>query len=786
MKQKRLVKNQRKVNHGVALEEAKLETSPPLQPVVTRPTALSLSQRFSHSFWVYGALFALPVLLYLNTLGSNFVYDDLPLIVEHSKVQELSTPWRFFIGEHSGRPIYRAIRTLSYAIDYALGGMNPTVFHASNILYHALTVLVVFRLARILTGTFRAAFLAALLFAAHPIQTDAVAYLSGRRDILSTLFFLLGLLAFIRYRESGRLWRLGAAIGCYALAVMSKEMAITLPLLWLSYDLWRTFEPAPGESVGALFRRLGSTATRVFRECWLFYISCFGAAGAISLYLVFIARISRQKVFYGGSLPMALLTSARIITHYIKLLLFPATLSADYSFNAFPPTTSWTDASAWLAACVLLLLLVGLCRLVAFSKIAAFGGLWFFVTLLPVAQIIPHHELMAEHYLYLPSIGVMLLAGTLVDRWAQTPQVGRAVAIGFSTVLLLLSARTVVRNQDWKDELTLWQKTIQTAPASARAHTNLGLSYLDMGKHAPAEQEFTAALTIAPNDVHLLNSLGILYTHTGREAEAEQTFTKAVKVGMERNKKGLAAVALNNLGALQLGRHNDQEAEALFRQALEAAPGMIKPLIALGRLYLEAGRLNEAEQAFKQALAIRSDLRGPHLLLAHVYLYRGELDKAEREAEESLRRSRPKLPSGASYGLIGVVPEEKQATDTASAHAILAQVHLGANRPDRAEVEARAALENNPSLPAAHGILAQVYVARGLLEQAETEAKEAIRLQASNPGSAPYHFVLGIIYQRRGKTREAAQELQAALQLNPRFGAAREALQAMGATAPAP
>jgi len=783
VKQKGLVKKPRKATQGVALEEAEPETSPPLQPVVTRPAALSLSRRFSHSFWVYGALFALPVLLYLNTLGNGFVYDDLPLIVEHSKVQELSTPWRFFIGQHSGLPIYRAIRTLSYAIDYALGGMNPTVFHASNILYHALTVLVVFRVARVLTGTFQAAFLAALLFAAHPIQTDAVAYLSGRRDILSTLFFLLGLLAFIRYRESGRSWRLGGAIGFYALAVMSKEMAITLPLLWLAYDLWRKFDPAPGESVGALFRRLGNTLTRVFRECWLFYISCFGATVAISLYLVFIARISRQKVFYGGSLPMALLTSARIITHYIKLLLFPATLSADYSYNAFPVTTSWTDPSAWLAVCILLLLFAGLCRLVTFSKIAAFGGLWFFVTLLPVAQIIPHHELMAEHYLYLPSIGVTLLAGTLLDRWTQTPQASRSVAIGFSTVLLLLSARTVVRNQDWKDELTLWQKTIQTAPLSARAHTNLGLMYLDMGKHAPAEQELTTALTIAPNDVHLLNSLGILYTYTGREGEAEQTFTKAAKVGMERN-KGLTAVALNNLGALQLGRHHDQEAEALFRQALEAAPGMLKPLISLGRLHLESGRLDEAEQEFKQALASRSDLRGPHLFLAHIYLYRGELDKAEREAEESLRRRRQKLPRGASYGVLGVVPEEKQSTDFAIAHAILAQVHLAAGRPDRAEAEAKEALKGNSSLPAVRGILAQVYAARGLLEQAEAEAKEAIRLQASNPASAPYHFVLGVIYQRRGKIGDAAQEMQAALRLNPNFGAAREALKAIGAKVP--
>lgn len=775
-----MAKKLREVDRRVALEKAR-PAAPSPQPVQTIHTAVSRSW----SFWGYGALIALPILLYFNTLGNSFVYDDMPLIVEYSKVQDLSTPWHLFTGQRTGRLTYRAVRTLSYAIDYAVGGMNPTVFHASNILYHTLTVLVVFRLFQVLTGTSRAALLGALLFAAHPIQTDAVAYLSGRRDILSTLFYLLGLLAFIRYRESGQRWQMGAAIGAYVLAVLSKEMAITLPLLWLAYDLWQRFEPQQGESARNLLQRLGESGRRVLRESPVLYLSGFGLAGGAIFYLLFVIRISRQRTFYGGSLPMALFTSARIVVHYIKLLLFPATLSADYSFNAFPVTSSWTDPSAWLALGVLALIALCLMRLVFSSKVAAFGGLWFFITLLPVSQIIPHHELMAEHYLYLPSVGFALLVGTLLDRWATAPQTNRALAVGVSMVLLCYGVRTVTRNTDWKDELTLWQKTIEVAPASARAHTNLGLLYLDMGKHAVAEQELQIALTIYPRDVHLLNSLGLLYIKTGREGEAEQAFKEAAQAGMERN-KGLAAVAMNNLGALYLGQNRDQEAEALFHQAIETAPALIKPLIVLGRLHLESGRFDEAERELKRALELRADLRGPHLLLAHLYLYRGDLDNAKREAEESLRHSRRRLPSGASYGLIGMAPEEKQATDTASAHAVLAQVYLAASRLDRAETEAKAAIEGNPALPAVHGVLAQVYAARAQWEQAVAEAKEAIRLQTDNPASAPYHYVLGVIYQRQGKTAEATQQLQAALRVNPRFETARQALKAIGAKPPVP
>lgn len=737
--------------------------------------------RLAGRLWVYGALVALPVLLYLNTLGNNFVFDDLPLIVEYSKVQQLANPKQLLISNKKGRPTYRIVRTASYAVDYAIGGMNPTVFHASNILYHALTVVVVFRLLQALTGAFRVALLGALLFAAHPIQTDAVAYLSGRRDILSTLFFLLGLLAFIRYRESGKWWRFAMALGAYVLAVLSKEMAITLPLLWLAYDVWRKVELPPGESLSAMFRRLRLGLQQVVVESRLLYLGGFVAAAGAASYFLFVAKISRQHTWYGGSLGMTLLTSARIVVHYIKLLLVPATLSADYSFNAFPVTTSWTDLRAWLALLTLALIAFGLMRLASTSKMAAFGGLWFFITLLPVYQIIPHHELMAEHYLYLPSIGFALLAATALNQWAWTPDRSRALVIGFAVVLLLFGARTVYRNRDWKDEQTLWQKTVQTAPASARAHTNLGLIYLDQGKHAAAEHELKAALGIAPDDVHLLNSLGLLYIYTKQPGEAETVLRQAVAVGMERH-KGLAAVALSNIGALYLGQGRDQEAEALFRQAIETAPIIVKPHVVLGRLYLESGRFAEAEQELTQALELRSDLKGAHLMLAHLYLYRGELDKAETEVQAGLRHSDRKLPSGATHGLFGIDPEQKRATDTANARGILAQINLAKGRIDQAQTEAEAALAQNPALAAAHGVMAQVYAARNLWEQAEKEAKEAIRLQAGSPAGAPYHYVLGIIYQRSGKTGAATQEMEAALRLNPRFEAARNALQRLSAS----
>jgi len=763
----------------------------------------------SQAFWAYGALIVFPVLLYLNTLRSDFVFDDLPLLVEHSKVRELSTPWRLFVGQPSGRPTYRMVRTISYALDYAIGGMEPTVYHFSNILYHTITALLVFRLVRRLTVAWRAALFASLLFAAHPIQTEAVAYISGRRDLLSTLFYLVGLLSFVRYRDEPNRRHLLVARGAFLLAVLSKEMAITLPFLWLAYDTFRGLEPSPSAPVSSLARQVGAALKAAVLRSRALYGSMLAACAAMSVYFLFVITISRQKAFYGGSLATTLLTLARIVAHYVKLLLFPATLSADYSYNAFPVTNSWGDLRAWLAVFALGLILFGLLKLAAHAKMAAFGGLWFFLTLLPVSQIIPHHELMAEHYLYLPSIGIAIMAGVLLDRWTERSGRAHAVYAGFAVLLLLFSLRTIVRNRDWKDEFTLWKKTVQTAPDSGRAHLNLALFYLDTGKYALAEHEFNQTTRITPDDVHLLISMGLLKSYTWNLEEADRYFREAVRIGA-RTKRSLAAVALNNLGAIALGRGGHQEAERYFQEASQMAPGLLKSWLNLAQLHMGQGRYEETETELQKVVQARPDLRLPHLMLAQIFLTRGLLDQAEREALKALHHAPSRLPRGA-YSLIGQDPVAKQQGGTAGAHGLLAQVYLARGQLNLADTEAKEALRLQPGQAAAHGILAQAYAARGMLAEAEAEAKEALRLQQSRPGpsfgprqaegrpqgaqgilgrddpaAAPYHYVLGVIYQRRGKTAEAAQQMRTALRLNPNFGAAREALKALGAKKSSP
>ena len=582
--------------------------------------------------WPYVVLLVISTVPYLNTLENGFVFDDLVEIVAPG--QKATTAWRFFMDQPWGRPSFRPVQSISYAIDFAIGGTNPRVYHLSNIIYHTITVLLVFRLVHILTGVWRAALLAALLFATHPIQTEAVAYLMGRRDLLSTLFYLLGILSFIRYRESRSRWLLGAAAAAYLLAVVSKEIAVTFPLVCLGYDLLRRVEPQPNEPIRALLRRLGGSLTHVLRESALFYLIGFGVAVVVGArtYVAFTSYF-QWRLHDPGIQEIRLLNAARGVVHYIKLLLFPATLSADYSYNAFPVTDSWGDLGGWLALLTLGLIFFGVLTLATYSKVAAFGGLWFFITLLPVSQIIPLHGKMAEHYLYLPVVGVALMVGTILDRWAKTPRAIQRLTVGLSALLLFFVVRTIVRNRDWKDELTLWRKTVLTAPACGRAHYNLGTVLIELGDIAGAQRELEVALRLVNpgllGAVH--NQLGYIAKKGGRYDEAKREYEIALKLAPD------LMVAWVNLAGIAILNDQLDVARSIMEQALRIKPRDPTAHYRLGVIYEKQGELANAGHEFE--LATRNDPASAkaHRRLGIVTARQGDLAAAIRAFETVVR-----------------------------------------------------------------------------------------------------------------------------------------------------
>lgn len=575
-----------------------------------------LKWRVSSQLGAVLLLAAVTIAVYYNSLHNEFLFDDLQTIVETQRLGGLGqlAPLRALL---TGKPAHRPIRSASYAFDYALSGLDPWGYHVSNIAYHVLSATVVFLIAQTLFSRTATALFAAILFAVHPVQTEAVTYLSGRRDVLSGLFVLTGFYMFLRYRQTGRAGYLATVLPLYLLAFFTKESGIILPLLCFSYDvISRIRVKGPGTGLPP-FREIWAGARSAVREARLLYLPFVVLAGGLAFYVLFFARESQVRTHYGGSLFFTGLTMARVFLHYIRLLLFPLTLNADYSYNAFPVTTSWTDPNALVAVLILLALGYGMLSMLKSRPLAAFGGIWFFVALLPVSQIVPHHEMMAEHFLYIPSVGVCLMLAALVDPLADRPRLVPALYATALVTLLLLSLRTVWRNADWRDELTLWSKTVQVAPQGARARNNLGAAYLRRGELTRAEGELNAAVRIKPDFAIAHGNLGKLYLDRDDIERAERELQAALRL------KADEVIPRLWLGAALVRLQRLPEAEQQFRAALARPPYDAYAYNNLGVLFAKDGRMAEAEAAFEAALRRMPELTEARQNLARLRRLQG-------------------------------------------------------------------------------------------------------------------------------------------------------------------
>ena len=596
-------------------------------------TIVGLQQRaglLSNPLFVFVVLTLLASLVYLNALPNQFVFDDYELVVENRQIRSLTKiPDILGFGDAPRR--YRPVRFVSYSFDYFFFGLDPRGYHLFNLVYHALTTFLVYLIVRHLLDHPRVALLAAILFAVHPIQTDAVTYISGRRDVLSTLFYLLGFYAFLRYRIQKQVWYLGLVCAAFILGLFTKEMVVTLPVMMLCYDWYRHFPTDHARVDLAFCRTIVTTLWSVIRTYARLYVPIFVLAGLFLFEKLVLNNPSRMEGLYGSTYVHHGLSICRIFATYIKLLCFPVTLNADYSYNAFPVTTSLVDPAALGSVLLLLAVAVALLTALQSQKQIAFAGLWFFITLLPVSQIVPHHEPMAEHYLYLPSVGFCLLVALGVERLLTSVRTRPVAYAAFGILVILLSLRTVVRNGDWRDDLTLWEKTVQTAPHSSRAHQNLGTEYARRGEFDRAIAQFRQALRIWPQNPRAHYHLGNAYFALGRLDKARTAYQAAL-----RHEPDLAQ-AYFHLGRVWGKQgHIDQALETL-QQAVRLRPHYARAHHELGTAYYKKGLVEKAREQYLRTLEIDPKYTQAYRNLGIIYRQRQELEKAMSAYQALLR-----------------------------------------------------------------------------------------------------------------------------------------------------
>lgn len=526
---------------------------------------------------------------YANSLENEFVFDDKDLVIGAIREQRFASITDLLSS-------YRPVRTMTYAIDYMIWGERPLGFHLTNILIHAGTCVLAFLLIRRLTGAMLISLLGALIFAVHPIQTDSVTYISGRRDVLFGFFYLAAFLNYLNYASSRARSFLALIIIFWTMSLLSKEMAISFPaiiFLWNFCHIW-------SEQEGSFFGRSVRAARHtIAKEKWL-YLTLITIAAAFAFYSVVIKKASQRisdegLIYYGGSFYETLLTSVRAQAWYLKQLVFPTPIVQYH--GAFDLSTSILD---WRV--IGSLVLVGSVFISGFillrrNTLMAFAILSYFAMLAPVSQIIPHHEFVADHYLYLPMVCfvlfVVLIAQKLEVRGEIIKKAAYAVII---LAVIALATLTVMRNRVWKDSLTLWEDNYRAVPTSSRAAFNLGSEYENWNPKR-AEELFLKSIEIDPSLPMAYTKLSKIYLTKNRTKEAEELVQSGLAMADEKLNKlsgrdaaRFRSELLTDLAAIRNQQGRDSEAEQALEQSLELNPSNTISRLMLALRYKESDK----------------------------------------------------------------------------------------------------------------------------------------------------------------------------------------------------
>jgi tetratricopeptide (TPR) repeat protein len=677
-------------------------------------------------------------LAYSNSLSGPFVLDDLPSIVGNSSIRQLGTSLSTPVASSThGRPILN----LSFALNYAINSYSVEGYHFTNIAIHMANALLLYGIVRLtLEGSLGAfstwvAGATALLWAVHPLNTEAVTYTVQRAESLMGFFLLLALYSFIRFEKgaSGSSWSFGAlcVVSCL-LGMATKEVMVSAPIIIWLYD--RTF--------------FSKGFCAALRDHWKLY-SSVAATWLVLAALVLSTHGRGGTAGFDAGVPIwsYCLTQAYAISHYLRLCIFPHPLIFYYGRGLVTnPIDVLGDA-----ALVIGLLAVTIWALVKAPSIGFLGAV-FFVLLAPSSSFVPvATETVAEHRMYLPLIPVVLLGVLGVYRWLGT----RGLWI-VPPVALVLAGATFARNESYRSALRLWSETVADDPANSWAHNNLG-GELDSvpGRAREAMAEYEIALKLKPDHAeahyNLANDLRLV---PGKLDDAIGHYEAAIRYAPA------FAKAHNNLGGVLAeipGRLGD--AIAHYREALRLDPGYAEAHFNLGNAWSKVeGRQGDAIDEYRAALQLRPAYVEAYDNLAKVL---AENPQTQPEAIEQWMKAiaiDPAYPE-AQYNLGTALSAISGQTDNAIAH-LREAIRL---RPDYAEAQ------NNLA-----NLLATL---PGHWDEAIALYRKALD---TRPDYTEEHYNLAVaLLKRAGHEEEAKAHLRAFLQLEPGNSQAQELLESL-------
>ncbi len=605
-------------------------------------------------------VFSLTFSLYLNALNNSFQFDDVHSIVENFSLTRLTNVPRFYTDPTSFSSerymaMYRPLLLTTYAINYYLGGMDVRGFHVVNNLIHALNALLLFliasalmRLRSVRAGPAKQNFTdddplpatplqtwifpitAALLYGLHPLNTQAVNYISSRSVLLVTLFYLL---SFYLYLSAGSirggrrsLYLYAGSVICYGLALLSKEIGITLPAIIVFF---------------ILLTRQGTLRDRMrsLPKCYLAVLACTGILYLIVRKIVLgkaVITVSKATLIGGAegqrSLLWNFLTQVKVDAIYLKMFLFPSNLSIDKNIqvvNNVSEPTFLVSISAILVIIVISLLLIKR------NCYFAFGIVWFFVAILPVT-VLPLNILYNEHRTYLP-IGGLCLSAAYGVSWAatlcgreKTARGGKiALIVALSLILGVSAILTIKRNRVWRSPISFWSDVLTKNPSSyiaGRAHVEIGSALTMAGDYRGALSSYNKAIAISPQEGAPYLNMGIALTYLNMPREAIGYMERAVELD-PRIYKAYNSIAIRYV---MLGEYD--RALEYIEKGIAVNPGYPYYYNTLGNILNDGfGRKEEAIEAYRKAIILAPDWDLPSNNLEKFGIVPSDVSLQERE-----------------------------------------------------------------------------------------------------------------------------------------------------------
>jgi tetratricopeptide (TPR) repeat protein len=697
-------------------------------------------------------LIAITIAAYSQVYTFEFVsFDDTSYVTKNERVQQGLTEdnfiWAFIPAGGQDQVYWHPLTWLSHMLDVELFGLNPGNHHLMNLAFHIINIFLLFLILHFMTGVlWQSAFVAAL-FALHPINVDSVAWIAERKNLLSTTFWMLTMLAYIRYARKPGLARYLLVFFTLALGLLAKPMLVTLPCALLLVDFWPLGRMDLGQkSLSAYFPKNKGPGLPIipFSNLIAEKIPLLG----LSLATILVSKYSLElnKLFIDhSSVPMMLRVENAVVSYvlYLWKLIWPARLAIFYPFPDTIPL--WQVLGSTLVLVGVSIPVLTNARKYPFL---ATGWLWFLGTLVPVIGLVQGGlwPAMADRWAYIPGIGLFIILSwgfpaIIPDhRFKHT-----TIAVSGGALLFALLCITWVQSGQWKNSRTLFKHAIQVTSNNHIAHNNLANTYSREGLISDAIHHFTLSLAIKSDYAEAHYNLANVYKETGDRNKAIHHYKQAITILPHYGN------AYNNLGLLLLEMDRRNEAIDIFQTALLKNPAYWLAHYNLANTFKEMGRINEAIYHYRQAIHMKPNDAKSHNALGIVLTATGNTDEAIQHYTEAIHIN----------------------SRFSDAHYNLGNVYKNQGKLNQAIQHYQKAMEIEPKNEKARHNMGGVLMSQGRVNEAIKQYLEALRI---NPDYESAHYNLGIAYYNTGNKPGAIASFKTALRLNPGAAHLRSAL----------